>query len=185
MYQFNPDSLSSGLFVEGGESSGLFAKGSTGAAPDTVYAVALCRGDMNTSDCRDCVDAAFKGAKQLCGLSKDATIFYDKCHLRFSNKDILNMDSANRVNTSGVVDGALVLMNMSSEPMLPGWDPNRQATNITKFFETVLNNMAGNLISLTAQALRHNPYGHGWCSVLLLGAVRARPDRRYLLWLPE
>ena len=89
----------------------------------------------------------FKGAKQLCGLSKDATIFYDKCHLRFSNKDILNMDSANRVNTSAVVDGALVLMNMSSEPMLPGWDPNRQATNITKFFETVLNNMAGNFLS--------------------------------------
>lgn len=83
----------------------------------------LCRGDLNASSSSTCVDAAFKDARQLCGLSKDATIFYDRCIIRFSDIDILHMDSSSRVNTSvaAVDDGVLILMNLSSDPILPGW----------------------------------------------------------------
>ncbi|WVZ50650.1 LOW QUALITY PROTEIN: hypothetical protein U9M48_001884 [Paspalum notatum var. saurae] len=124
---------------KGSDPSGLFAKGAFGSAPDTIYAVALCRGDVNTSACSTCLDATFKGARQLCPISKDATIFYDECLLRFSDTDILNMDSASRVNSSAVVEGALILMNISSEPMVPGWDTdNEAATNFTQFLKTML-----------------------------------------------
>jgi hypothetical protein len=150
-YQFNVGSLSYYQLTIGSDPSDLFAKGSTGVAPNTVYAVALCRGDLNASTCSDCVDAAFKDARQLCGLSKDATIFYDQCTIRFSDMDILNMGSSSRVNTSAVVDGALILMNISSEPMLPGWDAkNQQVTvNFTKFFKTMLSDMIAQVLSTT------------------------------------
>ncbi|KAJ1276175.1 hypothetical protein BS78_05G194000 [Paspalum vaginatum] len=139
-YQLNLDGVSgSGILTEGSDASDLFAKGAFGRAPDIVYAVALCRGDVNTSSCSTCLDAAVKGARQLCPMRKDAAIFYDQCLLRFSDTDILNMDSASRVNSSAVVDGALVLMNMSSEPMVPGWGTNSEAaTNFTQSLKTML-----------------------------------------------
>lgn len=157
LYQSNLDTLSSSLVTEGSDPSGLFAKGSTGDAPNKVYAVALCRGDVNASTCAACVDAAFKaGATRLCPRSKDATIFYDDCLLRFSDQDILNMDSSSRVNTLAVVDGALVLMNISSEPMLPGWDDwnadnQAVAKNVTHlFFKTTLANTVAQVLKTTS-----------------------------------
>lgn len=142
IYQSNLKVLSTTLFTKGLDSSGgLFAKGSSGFVPNIVYGVALCRGDVNSSTCRACVKAAFNGATQLCAFSKDATIFYDKCLLRFSDNDILNMDSSSSVNTSAVVDGALILMNISSEPLLPGWDKNsNKARNFTQLYKTMLIN---------------------------------------------
>jgi len=119
-------------------------------------AVALCRGDLSASSCSTCVDAAFKDARQLCRLSKDATIFYDMCIIRFSDMDhILDMDSSSRVNTSAaaVDDGALILMNLSSEPMLPVWwdaKNQQQATrNFTKFFKTMLSDTVAQVLSTT------------------------------------
>nr|CAB3490215.1 unnamed protein product [Digitaria exilis] len=145
-YQFNLEMLSFS-FTGADDSSRLFDKVSTGASPNTVYGVALCRGDVNTSACSNCVHAAFQGATQQCPLSKDVTIFYNKCLLRFSDKDILIMDSVNRVNTSAVVDGELVLMNITSEPMLPGWEVKNQSANITSLFQTMLDNTIAQVFS--------------------------------------
>lgn len=155
IYQSNLDSLlsSSFLVVSGDSSSGaLFAKGSRGAAPDTVYAVALCRGDANASACSGCVDAAYAAATaRLCPLSKDAAVFYDECALRFSDEDILNMDAFGRVNTSAAVGVApLVLMNITSEPMLSGWNTNIQGTkNFTQFFIKTMNYIVAQALSTT------------------------------------
>uniref|UniRef100_A0A0D9XVB8 Uncharacterized protein n=1 Tax=Leersia perrieri TaxID=77586 RepID=A0A0D9XVB8_9ORYZ len=146
-YQSNLDSLSSSLITQDGNpSSGQFGKASRGAVPDTVYAVALCRGDIASfAACSDCVDAAFKGARQLCGLSKDATVFYDDCLLRYSDMNILNMDVFDQVNTSAVVDGALILMNITSVPMISGWEN----TNFTQFFQKVMSDMVAHALSTT------------------------------------
>lgn len=155
IYQSNLDSLlsSSFLVVSGDSSSGaLFAKGSRGAAPDTVYAVALCRGDANASACSGCVDAAYAAATaRLCPLSKDAAVFYDECALRFSDEDILNMDAFGRVNTSAAVGVVpLVLMNITSEPMLSGWNTNIQGTkNFTQFFIKTMNYIVAQALSTT------------------------------------
>uniref|UniRef100_A0A0E0MI72 Uncharacterized protein n=1 Tax=Oryza punctata TaxID=4537 RepID=A0A0E0MI72_ORYPU len=152
-YQSNLESLlsSSFLVVSGDPSSGLFGKAKRGVAPDTVYAVALCRGDVNASACSGCVDAAFAAAMtQLCPLSKDATVFYDECTLRFSDEDILNMDAFVFVNTSAAVGGAaLVLMNITSEPMLPGWDTDTNTKNFTEFFRKMQNDIVGQVLSST------------------------------------
>jgi hypothetical protein len=65
--------------------------------------------------------------------------------------DILNMDSSSRVNTSAVVDGALILMNLSSEPMLDGWHAgNQPATgNFTRLFKKMLNDTMWQVLSRT------------------------------------
>lgn len=150
MYQLNLDGMSASLFPEG-SGGGIFVRGSSGADPDKVYAVALCRGDVDDAPaCSSCFNAAFRRAMQLCPRSKDAAIYYDECLLRFSDTDILNMDSVRRLNTSEIVDGALVLMNLTSEPMLPGWDDDSRptaTTNFTGFLKTMLTDVVGQVLS--------------------------------------
>uniref|UniRef100_A0A0E0FMV8 Uncharacterized protein n=1 Tax=Oryza nivara TaxID=4536 RepID=A0A0E0FMV8_ORYNI len=150
MYQLNLDGMSASLFPEG-SGGGIFVRGSSGADPDKVYAVALCRGDVDDAPaCSSCFNAAFRRAMQLCPRSKDAAIYYDECLLRFSDTDILNMDSIRRLNTSEIVDGALVLMNLTSEPMLPGWDDDSRptaTTNFTGFLKTMLTDVVGQVLS--------------------------------------
>ncbi|CAN6175678.1 unnamed protein product [Urochloa humidicola] len=70
-------------------SRNLFATAAVGAAPDIVYALALCRGDSNASICKSCVTAAFPEAQQLCGFDEDVAVFYDDCSLRISNQNFL------------------------------------------------------------------------------------------------
>ncbi|EEC70841.1 hypothetical protein OsI_02340 [Oryza sativa Indica Group] len=153
MYRLNLDGMSASLFPEGagGSGGGIFVRGSSGADPDKVYAVALCRGDVDDAPaCSSCFNAAFRRAMQLCPRSKDAAIYYDECLLRFSDTDILNMDSVRRLNTSEIVDGALVLMNLTSEPMLPGWDDDSRSTattNFTGFLKTMLTDVVGQVLS--------------------------------------
>ncbi|XP_062197821.1 cysteine-rich receptor-like protein kinase 10 isoform X2 [Phragmites australis] len=123
-YQSNIESLQD--ILDPGGSISLFDKGSRGDVPDEVYTLVFCRSDVNDSACRACVADAFKGARQLCGLSRDATVFYDMCLLSYSNEDILGTDLNNRFNASenasAVVAGPLILMNITTEPMFPGWD---------------------------------------------------------------
>uniref|UniRef100_A0A0E0MXS2 Uncharacterized protein n=1 Tax=Oryza rufipogon TaxID=4529 RepID=A0A0E0MXS2_ORYRU len=148
MYRLNLDGMSASLFPEGagGSGGGIFVRGSSGADPDKVYAVALCRGDVDDAPaCSSCFDAAFRRAMQLCPRSKDAAIYYDECLLRFSDTDILNMDSVRRLNTSEIVHGALVLMNLTSEPMLPG--RSTATANFTGFLKTMLTDVVGQVLS--------------------------------------
>ncbi|CAO1941742.1 unnamed protein product [Urochloa humidicola] len=86
-YQSNLNQLSATLPTNA--SRALFATAAVGAVPDTVYALALCRGDSNASNCESCVATAFRDVQQLCGFDKDAAIFYDDCNLRFSTQNFL------------------------------------------------------------------------------------------------
>ncbi|KAJ0983289.1 hypothetical protein J5N97_011544 [Dioscorea zingiberensis] len=85
-----------------------FYKDTTGRVPDQVYALILCRGDTNTSACRNCLDLARQDALQLCPYNKGATIWYDNCLLRYSNSNFLNStDNSNVIymwNTQNVTD---------------------------------------------------------------------------------
>ncbi|XP_062187729.1 cysteine-rich receptor-like protein kinase 6 [Phragmites australis] len=67
----------------------LFATATLGSVPDIVYALTLCRGDANATDCGSCVATAFQDAQQLCAFDKDAAVYYDTCYLRFSNQNFL------------------------------------------------------------------------------------------------
>uniref|UniRef100_A0A0E0AKZ5 Uncharacterized protein n=1 Tax=Oryza glumipatula TaxID=40148 RepID=A0A0E0AKZ5_9ORYZ len=68
---------------------GGYAEGAAGAAPDQViYALALCRGDVNASACRACVEAAFVDAKDVCpgGIS----LYEDACLIRFTGQSFMD-----------------------------------------------------------------------------------------------
>ncbi|XP_039828902.1 cysteine-rich receptor-like protein kinase 6 isoform X1 [Panicum virgatum] len=110
-------------------SQALFAKASLGVVPDVVYALALCRGDVNASACASCVATAFSDAQQLCAYNRDATVFYDPCLLRYSNQNFLDsinsggnvlfvlMPSRN-VTTSGIQYVAVTSVLDTGDPIL-------------------------------------------------------------------
>jgi hypothetical protein len=124
-------------------SGGLFANGSVGAAPDTVYGLALCHGYVNASACRACATAAFEVARRRCALGKDATVFHDACILRFSDEDFLELlRNASMASSADFSDGALILMNVTTEPFFSGWASEglNHRTTVTNFVNMALNN---------------------------------------------
>ncbi|CAO2192414.1 unnamed protein product [Urochloa humidicola] len=110
-YQSNLNRLSAALPKNAASSTtALFATGTAGTAPDMVYALALCRGDINASACNGCVTAGFQDAQRLCPFSKDATVYYDSCLLRFSDANFLatadNADVLLLMNTQNFTESA-------------------------------------------------------------------------------
>ncbi|TVU20886.1 hypothetical protein EJB05_30487, partial [Eragrostis curvula] len=101
-YQANLNQLSATLPKNAASNTTLFATGIAGTAPDKVYALALCRGDINSSACAACLSTSFQDAQQLCPFNKDAAVYYDYCSLRFSNLNIL---------ATTMDDNILILMN--------------------------------------------------------------------------
>ena len=57
-------------------------------ADDVVSGLFLCRGDVNTAVCQDCVATASEHILRRCPLDKVAIIWYDECLLRYSNQSI-------------------------------------------------------------------------------------------------
>ncbi|CAL4903527.1 unnamed protein product [Urochloa decumbens] len=95
-YQSNIRRLAATLPTNASSSPSLFAAAAAGAAPDAVYALALCRGDTNATSCARCVAAAFQNAQQLCALNKGATMYDDPCILRYAGWDFLANATDNR-----------------------------------------------------------------------------------------
>ncbi|XP_066365903.1 cysteine-rich receptor-like protein kinase 6 [Miscanthus floridulus] len=106
-YQGNINRLSGTLPKNVSSSPVLYATDSVGSVPNIVYALALCRGDANTSSCESCVAAAFQGAQKGCPLFKDVLIFYDLCQLRFSNRNFFP-DTDNFITTYHLVGSQVV-----------------------------------------------------------------------------
>ncbi|KAF5728616.1 hypothetical protein HS088_TW21G00764 [Tripterygium wilfordii] len=61
---------------------------SLGQGSDKVYAVGLCRGDINPTSCRSCIRMSTDQLTELCPSQNEATIVYDNCTLRYSNRSI-------------------------------------------------------------------------------------------------
>lgn len=99
----------SGAFPANASASGGFAKGSVGAAPDTVYGLALCQGDTVGDSCKVCIEKAFQDARDFCGYGKDVAVYHGRCHVRISDSNFLDDLSTN-------------------EPTRDVWNPN----NITE-----------------------------------------------------
>lgn len=55
-----------------------------GENPDRVYGQALCRGDINSTECQDCLVTAARGIMDRCNRTQDAMIWYDLCQIRYS-----------------------------------------------------------------------------------------------------
>ncbi|OEL30083.1 Cysteine-rich receptor-like protein kinase 25 [Dichanthelium oligosanthes] len=83
-FQANLDALLSSLPASAAASSG-FAENVTGAGPDRAYGLAECRGDLNASHCRACLDGSVRDMAARCPGQKSAMLIYDECLLRHSN----------------------------------------------------------------------------------------------------
>lgn len=56
-----------------------------------VYGIGLCRGDVNPSDCRNCLNNSRVLLIQNCPNQKEAIGWIDKCMLRYSNRSIFGL----------------------------------------------------------------------------------------------
>jgi hypothetical protein len=74
-----------------------FALGSVGQDPYKTYGLALCRGDVEATDCRTCVNEASSEIHKRCPYNKGAIIWYDHCLLKYLNTDFLRqIDNQNK-----------------------------------------------------------------------------------------
>uniref|UniRef100_A0ACD5ZE26 Uncharacterized protein n=1 Tax=Avena sativa TaxID=4498 RepID=A0ACD5ZE26_AVESA len=86
-YQSNLAIIAGTLPTNASSSPQLFATATAGEAPDVVHALALCRGDINATTCRDCVVASFQTCPPT---DQDSAIYYEDCLLGYSSHDLLN-----------------------------------------------------------------------------------------------
>jgi hypothetical protein len=93
--------------VSAARATGGYAVATVGAAPDLVYALALCRGDVNASACGACVAAAFADGKRSCPGIKGATVSGpgDGCVLRYSGQSFMNFLSTEQWQVSEILYG--------------------------------------------------------------------------------
>ncbi|XP_037419463.1 cysteine-rich receptor-like protein kinase 10 [Triticum dicoccoides] len=89
-------------------SRSLFAKGSLGAAPDTAWALVLCRGDVSADECYGCVTSAGRDAATTCNRSRDVALCYNNCYVRLANYNFLDI-----TDNSGVV-ASMSALNITS-----------------------------------------------------------------------
>ncbi|KAG5541644.1 hypothetical protein RHGRI_021472 [Rhododendron griersonianum] len=65
-----------------------FYNSSFGENPDKVYAIVLCRGDVELDTCRSCINDSTIKLPQLLPNNKGAIGWYDYCMLHYSNESI-------------------------------------------------------------------------------------------------
>ncbi|KAL3754522.1 hypothetical protein ACJRO7_001718 [Eucalyptus globulus] len=82
-----------------------FGTSSSGEGNDQVYGLALCRGDVSSSDCESCVSDAGPELLQRCPEQKVAIIWYDNCLLKYSNVEFFGkIDTNNKFYWHNVED---------------------------------------------------------------------------------
>ncbi|KAJ6767276.1 CYSTEINE-RICH REPEAT SECRETORY PROTEIN [Salix purpurea] len=72
-----------------------FYNTSFGQSTDQVYGLFICRGDVSNTVCQNCVTFATKDVVQRCPIGIASIIFYDACHLRYSNRNIFSQVDQN------------------------------------------------------------------------------------------
>ncbi|EPS66204.1 hypothetical protein M569_08573 [Genlisea aurea] len=85
-YRRNLDSVLSSLPADIA-GAGFFSS-SAGQDPDRVTATALCRADVQSGDCRDCVGNATSELVAACPFNGEAISYRNLCVVRFSNRSI-------------------------------------------------------------------------------------------------
>ncbi|URE33702.1 receptor-like protein kinase [Musa troglodytarum] len=100
-----------------------YSNDTEGRSSDQVHGLALCRGDVSSSVCQTCLDAAVHDIIQSCPNGMTSTIFYVDCLLRYSNQMFFS-----------TVDTALRY-----------WAWNTQNVSNQQQFETTLGNLMDDL----------------------------------------
>ncbi|KAM0829233.1 hypothetical protein ACQ4PT_067009 [Festuca glaucescens] len=152
----------------------LFTKDSAGAAPDTVYGVALCHGDAATNAlaCADCVGAAFRDAQELCVLMKTARVLRETCILSYSNHDFISYGS-------NVQESLLVVFGHDDIKPMSGPAANtRNSENVSDIVESLLDETARMTSASTARYAtgRVEVNSTGALSAVIYSSAQCNPD---------
>ncbi|XP_062087501.1 cysteine-rich receptor-like protein kinase 10 isoform X2 [Humulus lupulus] len=106
IYQINLRSLLSSLSSNASSEFHYTTAGEGSSSP--VYGSFFCRGDVNTTACRDCVSFAVKDIVKWCPVQKETMIWYDECQLRYSNRSffgtVYELPRISFLNTANVTD---------------------------------------------------------------------------------
>nr|CAB3495064.1 unnamed protein product [Digitaria exilis] len=102
-FQRNLDLLAATLPGNTSSAPAGFGNASVGTSPDQVYALALCRGDINASSCSACVAAAFPDAEQACPGNMGVSMYEDACVLRFSGQQFTDFLRADQWKVSEII----------------------------------------------------------------------------------
>nr|GMD83087.1 cysteine-rich receptor-like protein kinase 25 [Ipomoea batatas] len=91
-YKANLDSLLSNLYSNATRDNGFYhtTVGRSGSN-DTVHGLFLCRGDVSTDVCRNCVGDISKRVLEDCTNGTTAVIWFENCMLRYSEKPMLGI----------------------------------------------------------------------------------------------
>ncbi|XP_059596002.1 cysteine-rich receptor-like protein kinase 44 [Vitis vinifera] len=87
-YKTNLNSLFSSLTTKGPLTG--FYNTTSGKTPDEVFGLVLCRGDDTSNDCQICIKEASQELLQRCNSTKEGTIWYDECLLRYSSQNFFS-----------------------------------------------------------------------------------------------
>ena len=91
-YQSNLNNVLSSLSSNATRESGFYNTSAGQNTGNSVYGIFLCRGDLNTDGCQDCVGTASKEiVQQYCPVENEAVVWYDECMLRYSNRSIFSV----------------------------------------------------------------------------------------------
>ncbi|KAG5531083.1 hypothetical protein RHGRI_025894 [Rhododendron griersonianum] len=141
-YQTNRDTLLASLSNKTNEYG--YSSSSEGVNPDTVYAMALCRADVELDTCRECIENA-TAMLRSCTESRVPTgwpeydpddmegiVWYDYCMVRYSRKAI-----------EGV---------MAGDPRVYMWNDQKNVTSVEPFLDALRNLLMNDL---RVQAAEH------------------------------
>ncbi|XP_059661433.1 cysteine-rich receptor-like protein kinase 10 isoform X1 [Cornus florida] len=94
-YHTNLNLLLSNLSSNATTPDNGFYTTTAGRSPNTVHGLFLCRGDVSTDQCHNCVKTASQEILQECPNRTVATVWYDECLLRYSSRNIFStMDTS-------------------------------------------------------------------------------------------
>ncbi|OAY67171.1 Cysteine-rich receptor-like protein kinase 25 [Ananas comosus] len=171
-YESNLRQLLSSLSSVASESGLGDSTASAGESPDQVFGLALCRGDINATHCRACLDGASNDTQQLCPYDKTAVIWYDFCLLKYSKKNFTSaFNNSQQVfmwNTQNITGGRF-----------PGYTQNK---TIYDFFNQVVNNLMSEVANWAASNSNSGkPFATGELTITnafptIYGLVQCAPD---------
>ncbi|CAB4266662.1 unnamed protein product [Prunus armeniaca] len=87
-YRTNLNSLLSTSLLSNGNGHGFYSSSSSQNDVERVYAIGLCRGDINPDACGSCLSNSTISIAQACPNQKVAVLWRDVCMLRYSNRSI-------------------------------------------------------------------------------------------------
>ena len=149
-------SLPSNVTANGG-----FYNTSAGQDPNKVYALALCRGDIDTGKCYTCTNTSSLDITKQCPYQKEAIIWGAECILRYSNRNIF---------------GTMKVLPSQCVP-----NPNNISSTDLDQFNQTLYNLMGSLVkqaSLGSSSIEYFAVGDKRfnSSIKVYGLVQCTPD---------